>query len=45
MSDDLEQAYYANSEFLVWLKVDRIYDPLRGEPRFVAIMKKMNFAS
>jgi tetratricopeptide (TPR) repeat protein len=28
--DCLEQAYAANSEFLVWLKVDRNYDPLRG---------------
>jgi hypothetical protein len=28
---------------LVWLKVDRIYDPLRSEPRFVALMKRLNF--
>ena len=41
--DHLERAYDANSEFLVWLKVDRIYDPLRGEPRFITLMKKMNF--
>ena len=42
--DDLERAYDADSEFLVWLKVDRIYDPLRGEPRFIALMKRMNFS-
>jgi len=41
--DYLEQAYAANSQSLVWLKVDRIYDPLRSEPRFVALMKRLNF--
>jgi eukaryotic-like serine/threonine-protein kinase len=41
--DYLEQAYAANSEFLVWLKIDRIYDPLRSEPRFVALMQRLNF--
>ncbi len=41
--DYLEQAYTANSELLVWLKIDRIYDPLREEPRFKALMKKLNF--
>ena len=41
--DYLEQAYAASSEFLVWLKIDRIYDPLRSEPRFVALMKRLNF--
>ena len=41
--DYLEQAYAASSEFLVWLKIDRIYDPLRSEPRFIALMKRLNF--
>jgi len=40
----LEQAYSAHSQWLAWLKMDRIYAPLRKEPRFVALMKKLNFA-
>jgi hypothetical protein len=39
----LEQAYAASSLSLAWLKVDRIYDPLRTEPRFIALMKRLNF--
>ena len=41
--DYLEQAYTASSLSLAWLKVDRIYDPLRSEPRFIALMKRLNF--
>jgi eukaryotic-like serine/threonine-protein kinase len=41
--DYLEQAYVANSQQLVWLKVDRTFDPLRSEPRFGALMKRLNF--
>jgi tetratricopeptide (TPR) repeat protein len=43
--DYLEQAYAASSELLVWLKIDRIYDPLRSEPRFIALMKRLNFVN
>ena len=41
--DYLEQAYSAHSQVLCWLKMDRIFDPLRKEPRFIALMKKLHF--
>ena len=41
--DYLEQAYAASSQSLVWLKIDPIYDPLRPDPRFIALMKRLNF--
>jgi serine/threonine-protein kinase len=41
--DGLEKAYEARDWFLLYLKMDRIFDPLRSEPRFIALTKKLNF--
>ena len=41
--DYLEKAYASDSQWLGWLKNDRTFDPLRSEPRFAALMKKLRF--
>ena len=38
--EGLEKAYDVRSQWLSLLKVDRIYDPLRSEPRFIELVKK-----
>jgi TolB-like protein len=41
----LEQARRADSQWLGWLKLDRVFDPLRSEPRFVVLLKQLGFSS
>ena len=41
--DYLEKSYASDTQWLGWLRNDRTFDPLRSEPRFVALMKKLKF--
>ncbi len=39
----LERAYDEDDEMLPFLKVSPGWDPLRSEPRFQALLRRMNF--
>jgi hypothetical protein len=41
--DALEQAFDEHSASVGFLKVDPALDPLRGEPRFEDLLRRMNF--
>ena len=39
----LEEAYEKHDVIMVWLKVRHHFDPLRGDPRFEELLRRMNF--
>ena len=39
----LEKAYNDRASWMVWLKVDPRFDPLRSDPRFQDLLRRMNF--
>jgi TolB-like protein/DNA-binding winged helix-turn-helix (wHTH) protein/Tfp pilus assembly protein PilF len=39
----LERAYKVHDKGLCWLKIDFTFDPLRSDPRFQALLRRMNF--
>jgi len=41
--DNLEKALAADSQMLAWLGYDAIFDSLRGEPGFTALLRRLNF--
>jgi tetratricopeptide (TPR) repeat protein len=42
--DNLEKALAADSQMLAWIGYDSIFDSLRGEPRFSALLRRLNFS-
>jgi hypothetical protein len=40
----LEKAYLQHSSVLTTLKVEPIYDPLRGDPRFQELLRRVRLA-
>lgn len=38
----LNEAYYEQDLWLCWLKIDPVFDSIRSDPRYTALLRKMN---
>jgi tetratricopeptide (TPR) repeat protein len=41
--DYLEEAYDSSSQWMGWLKNDRIFTPIHSHPRYLALLRKLRF--
>ena len=41
----LEKAYRERADCMLWTRVDRRLDPIRGDPRFQSLLRRMNFSN
>jgi TolB-like protein/Tfp pilus assembly protein PilF len=41
--DNLEQAHASDSQWMGWLRGDRVFESLRAEPRYIALEKQLRF--
>ncbi|PYS69268.1 MAG: hypothetical protein DMF69_17540 [Acidobacteria bacterium] len=41
--EELNVGYEAHESTLVWLKAEPLFDPLRADPRFQELMRKVRF--
>lgn len=39
----LEKGFEVRASGMTYLKVDPLYDPMRSDPRFQALLRRMNF--
>ncbi|MGH9357065.1 MAG: TPR end-of-group domain-containing protein, partial [Terriglobia bacterium] len=39
----LEKSYQDRSTFMVYVKADPLLDPVRSDPRFIALLRRMDF--
>jgi hypothetical protein len=40
----LEEAYAGRDYYVLWLDVERAFDPLRGDPRFQDVLHRVGFS-